>query len=228
MVVPALPALQRELDASTTWVTWVLTGFLLVGVGADADPRQARRPVRQGAAARRVARDSSSSAASAARPRRNIWSLIAFRVVSGAGGAVFPLSFGDHPRRVPARADEGRDRAALGGVRRRRRVRARALRRDRRQRRVALALRASARSASRSRSCSCTASCPSRPSARRRASTCPGALLLSRRARVAAARACPRARAGAGRRPRRSGCSRLVRRAPWSSGSCSSSTSTSR
>ena len=29
MVVPALPALQRELDASTTWVTWVLTGFLL-------------------------------------------------------------------------------------------------------------------------------------------------------------------------------------------------------
>jgi MFS family permease len=29
MVVPALPELQRELDASTTWVTWVLTGFLL-------------------------------------------------------------------------------------------------------------------------------------------------------------------------------------------------------
>ena len=29
MVVPALPELQRELDAPTTWVTWVLTGFLL-------------------------------------------------------------------------------------------------------------------------------------------------------------------------------------------------------
>ena len=29
MVVPALPELQRELGASTTWVTWVMTGFLL-------------------------------------------------------------------------------------------------------------------------------------------------------------------------------------------------------
>ena len=29
MVVPALPQLQRELDASTTWATWVFTGFLL-------------------------------------------------------------------------------------------------------------------------------------------------------------------------------------------------------
>ena len=29
MVVPALPTLQRELDTSTTWVTWVFTGFLL-------------------------------------------------------------------------------------------------------------------------------------------------------------------------------------------------------
>src|ERR671926_18319 len=30
MVVPALPALQRELHTSTTWITWVLTVFLLV------------------------------------------------------------------------------------------------------------------------------------------------------------------------------------------------------
>jgi predicted MFS family arabinose efflux permease len=30
MVVPALPALQRDLHTSTTWVTWLLTGFLLV------------------------------------------------------------------------------------------------------------------------------------------------------------------------------------------------------
>ena len=29
MVVPALPELQRELGAFTTWVTWVMTGFLL-------------------------------------------------------------------------------------------------------------------------------------------------------------------------------------------------------
>src|SRR4029450_10444608 len=30
MVVPALPALQRELHTTPTWVTWVLTVFLLV------------------------------------------------------------------------------------------------------------------------------------------------------------------------------------------------------
>src|SRR5438445_12193937 len=30
MVIPALPTLQRELHTSTTWVTWVLTVFLLV------------------------------------------------------------------------------------------------------------------------------------------------------------------------------------------------------
>jgi MFS family permease len=30
MVIPALPTLQRELHTTTTWVTWVLTVFLLV------------------------------------------------------------------------------------------------------------------------------------------------------------------------------------------------------
>src|SRR5438067_12983110 len=30
MVIPALPALQRDLHTTTTWVTWVLTIFLLV------------------------------------------------------------------------------------------------------------------------------------------------------------------------------------------------------
>jgi MFS family permease len=34
MVVPALPVLQRELNTTTTWVTWVLTAFLLVGAVA--------------------------------------------------------------------------------------------------------------------------------------------------------------------------------------------------
>ena len=29
MVVPALPTLQRDLHTTTTWVTWVLTIFLL-------------------------------------------------------------------------------------------------------------------------------------------------------------------------------------------------------
>src|SRR5215216_6678325 len=30
MVIPALPTLQRELNTTTAWVTWVLTVFLLV------------------------------------------------------------------------------------------------------------------------------------------------------------------------------------------------------
>ena len=29
LVIPALPALQRDLDTSTAWVTWLLTAFLL-------------------------------------------------------------------------------------------------------------------------------------------------------------------------------------------------------
>src|ERR671939_796162 len=29
MVVPALPALQRDLHTTTAWATWLLTGFLL-------------------------------------------------------------------------------------------------------------------------------------------------------------------------------------------------------
>ena len=28
-MIPALPALQRDLDTSTAWVTWLLTAFLL-------------------------------------------------------------------------------------------------------------------------------------------------------------------------------------------------------
>src|ERR687893_2317606 len=29
MIIPALPQLQRDLDTSTAWATWLLTGFLL-------------------------------------------------------------------------------------------------------------------------------------------------------------------------------------------------------
>ena len=70
----------------------------------------------------------------------NIWSLIAWRAVQGAGAAVFPSELRDHPRRVPAREGRRRDRARVGRLRDRWRLRDRALRRDRRQRLVALAL----------------------------------------------------------------------------------------
>lgn len=93
MVVPALPELQRELDASTTWVTWVLTGFLLsaavltpiLGKLGDRFGKERLLVVSLGIFL-------VGCAGCAVAP--NIWVLIAFRIVSGAAGAVFPLSFG--------------------------------------------------------------------------------------------------------------------------------------
>jgi EmrB/QacA subfamily drug resistance transporter len=93
LVVPALPELQRELDASTTWVTWVLTGFLLASailtpiLGKLGD-RFGKERVLVGCLAVFLV----GCLGSAAAP--DIWTLIAFRVLSGAAGAVFPLSFG--------------------------------------------------------------------------------------------------------------------------------------
>ena len=93
MVVPALPEIQRELDASTTWVTWVLTGFLLSAavltpiLGKLGDRFGKERLLVLSLAAFLV-----GCIGCAVAP--NIWALIAFRLVSGAAGAVFPLSFG--------------------------------------------------------------------------------------------------------------------------------------
>jgi EmrB/QacA subfamily drug resistance transporter len=93
MVVPALPELQRELDASTTWVTWVLTGFLLSSavltpiLGKLGDRYGKERLLVVSLALFLV-----GCTGCAAAP--DIWTLIAFRMVSGAAGAVFPLSFG--------------------------------------------------------------------------------------------------------------------------------------
>jgi EmrB/QacA subfamily drug resistance transporter len=93
MVIPALPELQKELDASTTWVTWVLTGFLLSA--AVLTPILGKLGDRFGKERLLVASLIAflvGCVACALAP--NIWALIAARVLSGAGGAVFPLSFG--------------------------------------------------------------------------------------------------------------------------------------
>jgi MFS family permease len=93
MVVPALPEFQRDLDASTTWVTWVLTGFLLSAavltpiLGKLGDRYGKERLLVVSLAIFFV-----GCVGCALAP--DIWTLIAARVVSGAGGAVFPLSFG--------------------------------------------------------------------------------------------------------------------------------------
>src|SRR5918912_935088 len=92
MVVPALPALQRELHTSTTWVTWVLTVFLLVAsvstplLGKLGDQYGKERLLLISLALFLAGCVGCAAAWS-------IGSLIAFRAVSGLGAAVFPLSF---------------------------------------------------------------------------------------------------------------------------------------
>jgi len=67
MVVPALPILQRDLGTTTTWVTWVLTVFLLVAAVATPIIGRLGDQYGKGACSRSRWR-SSSPAASAARP----------------------------------------------------------------------------------------------------------------------------------------------------------------
>jgi EmrB/QacA subfamily drug resistance transporter len=92
MVVPALPVLQRELHTTTTWVTWVLTVFLLVAsvatpiVGKLGDQYGKERLLALSLIVFLVGCAGCAVA-------WNIWSLIAFRALSGIGAGVFPLSF---------------------------------------------------------------------------------------------------------------------------------------
>jgi EmrB/QacA subfamily drug resistance transporter len=92
MVIPALPALQHDLHTTTTWVTWVLTVFLLVAsvatpvLGKLGDQYGKERVLTIALAIFLVGCAGAAAA-------WNIWALIAFRAVQGAGGAVFPLSF---------------------------------------------------------------------------------------------------------------------------------------
>jgi EmrB/QacA subfamily drug resistance transporter len=92
MVVPALPALREELHTTTAWVTWLLTGFLLTA--SVATPLLGKLGDQYGKERLLVISLSIffvGCVGAALAP--NIWFLIAFRMVQGAGGAVFPLSF---------------------------------------------------------------------------------------------------------------------------------------
>jgi EmrB/QacA subfamily drug resistance transporter len=92
MILPALPELQREFDTTTGWATWLLTGFLLSAsvftplLGKLGDQYGKERLLLISLGIFFV-----GSVAAIFAP--NIWVLIACRVVQGAGGAVFPLSF---------------------------------------------------------------------------------------------------------------------------------------
>jgi EmrB/QacA subfamily drug resistance transporter len=93
MVIPALPTLQQELDTTTTWVTWVLTVFLLVAsvatpiLGKLGDQYGKERILVISLTLFLIGSIGCALA-------WNIWSLIAWRALQGCGAAVFPLSYG--------------------------------------------------------------------------------------------------------------------------------------
>ncbi|MET8829860.1 MFS transporter [Streptomyces sp. NPDC004610] len=93
MVVPALPDLQREFDASTTGVSWVLSSFLLTASVATALLGR----VGDMFGKRRVLIASLSVFAAGtllAALSGSLALLIVARAVQGVGSAAFPLAFG--------------------------------------------------------------------------------------------------------------------------------------
>ena len=103
LVVPALPTIQRDLDTTNTWVTWVFTGFLLTSavatplLGKLGDIHGKRRLLvismlvfvvgTVGRGAGELDRDADRGAGAAGRGRGDL-----------------PAGVRDHPRRVPAGA----------------------------------------------------------------------------------------------------------------------------
>ena len=92
LVIPALPALQRDLHTSTAWATWLLTAFLLSA--SVLTPLLGKLGDQYGKERLLVISLSIFLLGSiGAIFAWNVGSLIACRVIQGAGGAVFPLSF---------------------------------------------------------------------------------------------------------------------------------------
>jgi EmrB/QacA subfamily drug resistance transporter len=93
MVFPALSTFQREFDTTTAWATWVLTAFLLTA--SVATPLLGKLGDQYGKERMLVVALSIFLLGTVGGAFAwNIGSLIAFRALAGAGGAVFPLSFG--------------------------------------------------------------------------------------------------------------------------------------
>ncbi len=93
LVVPALPEIQRDLHTSTTWATWVFTGFLLTSaiftpiLGRLGDMYGKKRLLVVGMGAFLIGTIVAALSDSIAL-------LIVARAVQCVGGAVFPLAFG--------------------------------------------------------------------------------------------------------------------------------------
>ncbi len=93
IIAPALPVIQHSLNTSQSTVTWVMTAYLLSAsvftpiLGRVGDILGKKRTLVAATSALAV-----GSVLAALAP--NIGVLILARIVQGAGGAVFPLSFG--------------------------------------------------------------------------------------------------------------------------------------
>jgi EmrB/QacA subfamily drug resistance transporter len=93
MVFPALSTFQREFDTTPAWATWVLTAFLLTA--SVATPLLGKLGDQYGKERMLVIALSIFLLGTIGGAFAwNIGSLIASRAIAGAGGAVFPLSFG--------------------------------------------------------------------------------------------------------------------------------------
>jgi EmrB/QacA subfamily drug resistance transporter len=93
MVFPALSTFQREFNTTPAWATWVLTAFLLTA--SVATPLLGKLGDQYGKERMLVVALSIFLLGTIGGAFAwNIGSLIAFRAIAGAGGAVFPLSFG--------------------------------------------------------------------------------------------------------------------------------------
>jgi EmrB/QacA subfamily drug resistance transporter len=93
LVVPALPFFQREFDTSASWATWIATAFFLSSsvltpiLGKLGDTYGKKRLLV-------ISLGTFGLASLGAAAAWNLPSLVFFRVIQGAGAAVFPLSFG--------------------------------------------------------------------------------------------------------------------------------------
>ena len=93
LVVPALPFFQREFDTTASWVAWIATGFLISSsvltpiLGKLGDTYGKKRLLVISMAVFGLASVAAAFSTSLAM-------IVFFRVVQGAGAAVFPLAFG--------------------------------------------------------------------------------------------------------------------------------------
>ena len=139
MVLPALPAIQRDLHTSQSTVTWVLTAYLL------APPWRRRSSAGSVTCSARsgcscVVLAALDGRLGARRAATSMMILIVARVIQGLAGAVFPLAFGIIRDEFPAPRVRRRDRPDRRAARRRQRPRHRARRPDRRHLSLPLAV----------------------------------------------------------------------------------------